>query len=259
MYLQEALQLSKKEVISLVSGGGKTTLMFSLARELATAGYRVITTTTTKILVPEPSHTPRLILEKNEARLLDLVRSNIEKFRQVTLAREELGDGKLQGLRPELVNQIAEGELADYIIVEADGAAHHSLKAPNATEPVIPQDTTLLIPVIGIDVLDHPLTEEYVFRAEIASRLLGIPLGSNVSERVIAALVLHPAGILKNSPAQARIIPFINKMDLEKDLSRGVALGRQILSFGHPRIDRVILGQARFSEPVREIVRYRKL
>ena len=51
--LKQAFNISPKEVISLVGAGGKTTLMFALARELASDKGCVITTTTTKILEPK--------------------------------------------------------------------------------------------------------------------------------------------------------------------------------------------------------------
>ncbi len=64
--LKGALDIKPKEVISLVGGGGKTTLMFALARELATINEFVLTTTTTKILEPSPSETPLLLLSTED-------------------------------------------------------------------------------------------------------------------------------------------------------------------------------------------------
>ena len=128
------------------------------------------------------------------------------------------------------------------------------LKAPNDTEPVIPQNATLVIPVVGIDALGCRLNEECVFRSEIASELLGLPLESIMSTAAIATLVTHPHGIAKGSPPEARIIPFINKMDLEKNMMRGRELAKSILNLHHPRIERVILGQVQMSEPVLDVI-----
>ena len=44
--------LKKGGIISIVGAGGKTALMFRLARELSKSGDRVLTTTTTKIYMP---------------------------------------------------------------------------------------------------------------------------------------------------------------------------------------------------------------
>jgi probable selenium-dependent hydroxylase accessory protein YqeC len=143
----------------------------------------------------------------------------------------------------------------NYIIIEADGASKRPLKAPNPEyEPVLPPCTTLVIPMVGIDALGCELSEKNVFRSEIASRLTGIPLGGTVSADAIVNLMLHPSGMTRGSPADARIIPFINKMDLNADRSMARDIGFKILKANHPRIDRVVLGQAQVHPPVAEVI-----
>jgi len=178
----------------------------------------------------------------------------LKKHRHVTLASERLlAEGKLKGIIPELVARLAELEQIAYIIIEADGAARRPLKAPNATEPVIPQNTSLVIPIVGIDALDSRLTEENVFRPERVSRLTGLPLGSVISADAITTLMTHTEGIIKGSPAHARIIPLINRMDLAQGLAAAENLASNILERGHPQIERVVLGQVQSAEPVVEI------
>ncbi|MCA1795623.1 MAG: hypothetical protein LC660_17455, partial [Desulfobacteraceae bacterium] len=48
----ESLDLPETGVISLIGAGGKTSLMFCLARELARSGRKVLSTTTTNVLFP---------------------------------------------------------------------------------------------------------------------------------------------------------------------------------------------------------------
>ena len=252
--LKEALDIKPGEVISLVGGGGKTTLMFALARQLASSGSCVITTTTTKIFEPLSSETPLLLLGTDEEEMIRLLLQNVDKYRHITLASERLASGKLNGISPELVVKLTELKQVSYIIVEADGAAHRSLKAPNPTEPIIPYNTSLVIPIVGIDALGCRLTEENVFRPEIVSKLLGLPLGEVISAESIAFLITHPQGIIKGSPDQARIVPFINKVDLDKGLSKGRDLASKILAMRHPQITQVVLGQAQLPEPVVEVI-----
>ncbi len=254
MKLSEAFNIGEHEVISLVGAGGKTSLMFTLARELAVAGKHVITTTTTKILEPSSYETPLLLLEADTEKMMRRLLQNLDRYPHITLAMHRLPHGKLKGIAPELVMRIAESGRVSYIIVEADGAAHKPLKAPNATEPVISQNTSLLIPVVGIDALGSRLTEEDVFRAEIVSKLTGLPLGSTVSAEAIATLITHPEGITKGSQAQVRIMPLINKVDLPDSLYKARDLAKKILDMKHPQIERVILGQVRFPEPVTEVI-----
>ena len=47
MRLKRALGPERGEVVSLVGAGGKTTTMFRLSDELASDGWKVISTTTT--------------------------------------------------------------------------------------------------------------------------------------------------------------------------------------------------------------------
>jgi len=228
--------------------------MFALARELAAEGKFVITTTTTKILEPLPSQTPLLLLERNEEKLTRLLLRHMGDYRHVTLVSEKLASGKLKGISPEMVVRLAALKHELYIVVEADGAASKPLKAPNPTEPVIPDNTSLVIPVVGIDALGCHLTEENVFRPEIVSRLLGLPLGAIISAESIATLLTHRDGIIKGSPERSRIIPFINKVEQTNGLAKGRDLAARVLAMKHPQIERVVLGQAQLPEPVVAVI-----
>ncbi|MFC1909415.1 selenium cofactor biosynthesis protein YqeC, partial [Chloroflexota bacterium] len=179
---------------------------------------------------------------------------NLDRYGHVTLARERLPEGKLAGVSEELAVELAQMKQISYIIVEADGAAGRPLKAPNDTEPVIPCNTSLVIPVVGIDIVSCRLTEEKVFRPNIASKLLGLPPGEIISVEDIARLLTHPQGIIKGSPTQARIIPFLNKMDLDTGLLKGRDLAARILATKHHQIERVVLGQTQSTEPAVEVI-----
>lgn len=254
--LREAFDIFPGEVISLVGGGGKTTLMFALSHELITPERVVISTTTTKIFPPSSIDTPCLLILKEEKEVLDFILKNGPAFGHITLASEKLvASGKLQGIKPELVVELSKLEPVNYIIVEADGAARRSLKAPDPVfEPVIPEDTSLVIPVVGLDALGCKLVEENVFRSEIAAQLTGMALGDIVSSETIAVLLTHPMGIIHGSPEGARIIPFINKVDTDIGLSQAENLASKILEAKHPRIDKVVLGQALLNPPVVEVI-----
>jgi len=254
--LKEALGIRPKEVVSLVGAGGKTTLMFTLARELTQKGKAVITSTTTKIFPPSPSETACVFVSNHEDELIDFIVKNAGTKKRITIGSEVLTDSrKLNGINPSLVSRVIELKSVDYVIIEADGASQRSLKAPNPEyEPVIPSCTTMVIPVVGIDALGSNLSEKRVFRPEIVSRLTGVRLGEVVTADTIARLILHPSGLATGTPAEARIIPFINKMDLSPDRSAARDLAHAILAGEHPRIDRVVLGQARLCPPVVEVI-----
>ncbi|MEW6334867.1 MAG: selenium cofactor biosynthesis protein YqeC [Thermodesulfobacteriota bacterium] len=254
MTLAEAFCIGGREVISLVGGGGKTTLLYALGRELTAPGSGVILTTTTKIREPAPSpFLPRFISHDLDA-IKRWVRKNLERRQPLLIARARLSDSKLEGILPGWLEEIAAVSGGRHIVNEADGSAGRPLKAPRPGEPVVPGNTTLLVPVIGIDGMGCPLAEETVFRSAIAARLLGLPLGGRVTEEAIARLMMASVGA---GPAGARIVPLVNKVDIPGGLEKARRLARCLLAADPLRIRRVVLGQLQRLPAVREVLEER--
>ena len=247
--LAEAFALRPNEVISIVGGGGKTSLMYAMARELSLAGKRVISTTTTRILEPTKEESSWLIIEEDEERLLLRLKEELGRHGHVTAVCLKPDGGKLKGLLPEMVDKIAALRMADYIINEADGAARKPIKAPNATEPVIPPSTTLVIAVVGMDALGGPLTQAIAFRPELITRLTGLPEGEIITTAVIASLLTHENGIIQYAPRNARIIPFINKAELAYNAAEVKNLATAIISRRNLQIGRVVSGSLLTQKP----------
>jgi molybdenum cofactor cytidylyltransferase len=101
------------------------------------------------------------------------------------------------------------------VLVEADGSRRRPVKAPTAHEPVIPAETTLLVPVLGLDGLGHCIDEQYVHRPEQVHRVLGTSAAAQ--SRLAPAMAVHllasPQGGAKALPAGARLLPLLNKAD----------------------------------------------
>jgi probable selenium-dependent hydroxylase accessory protein YqeC len=251
--LTDSLGLQEREMISLVGAGGKTTLMFRLAKELVLQGKKVITTTTTKILEPLSEETVRLIVDSDEKKLQHLVALHLDRDRHLTVARERLGSGKLRGVSPEVAANLWNSTGADTVIVEADGAAGRPVKAPREHEPVIPSNTTLVIALLGLDAIGRQLNDENAFQPELISKMTGVRVGEKMTGPMLAILMTHREGIFKGAPAGSRVVSFINKIDLPGGLQKGRALAREILNRKHPRIERVVLGQLRHDPPVAEV------
>jgi len=249
--LKDALALRDREVISLVGGGGKTSLMFALGRELASRLKGVILTTTTKIWEPRASQEFDLFLSDQISEIKKWVTKSLQARSCLLIAEKRMENGKLQGIPLTWADEIHFLPGVSVIIVEADGAAGRSLKAPREGEPVLPPSTTLLVPVVGIDVIGCPLEEEFVFRSEIATRILNISKGRAVTNEMVAGLLPE---IMKGRPEETRVIPFINKTDLPGGLDKGRELAKVLLSLRQVRIEKVILGQAKNCPVVKEIV-----
>lgn len=249
MYLAEALDVQQDDIISLVGAGGKTTAMYRLASELASRDWRVITTTTTCIFPPHPGQSPQLLSITHHEAPLSWVQQSLDRYRHITLVADHLPNSKLRGLDPPMVAAFA--ELADVTIVEADGAKGRPFKAPADHEPVVPECTSIVVPVAGIDVIGHPLTEAHVHRPAVAAQLASVPVTTTVTPDIIARVLGHPNGGLKGAPCDAVVCVLLNKVETERQNEQAEVVARRLLSVS--TIDHVIAGAVVLHNPVSEV------
>jgi probable selenium-dependent hydroxylase accessory protein YqeC len=252
--LTEALGIEAREMISLVGAGGKTTLMFRLAKELSLSGKRLVTTTTTKILEPAPGETGSLFVDSDGERIKDFLRGHLGQYHHITIARERLESGKLRGISPNLVDELWLSKGFDAVIIEADGAAGRPVKAPREHEPVIPASTTLVVAVLGVDGLEMKLSEENVFQPERVSKITGVPMGGRLTDEAMAILVIHPEGIFKGAPSSVRVVVFLNKVDIPNGVAKAKSIAYKILDKNHQQIERIVLGQLKSEPPVARVI-----
>ncbi len=259
MKLSHALRVNPGEVAALVGAGGKTTAMFLLADELAIS-LRVLTTTSTRIFAAQTKHSPvHVTFDPQQQAIADLLPQldrAIAVYGQALLTGPPDPDSdKVSGVSPDTIDILAGSGRFDVIINEADGARMLPLKAPAAHEPVIPLCTTLVIPTAGLDVLAQPLGDATVHRAGLISQLTGTALGQPVTPDTVAHLLCHPEGGLKKVPAQARVVPLLNKVD-EKLGRDGLKGARDIADklLRCDQVDSVVIGSMRRAEaPVAEV------
>jgi probable selenium-dependent hydroxylase accessory protein YqeC len=252
--LREGLMLGEGGVISLVGAGGKTSLMFKLAHELARAGESVLTSTTTKIYAPLPEQTANLILARSVPRMLEKAQQALKTHYHITAAVEKLPDqGKLRGFAPEGIQDIWHSHLFRWILVEADGAAGRPLKAPADHEPVIPACTSQLVGLVGLNGAGQPLTDQWVFRPERFGQLSGLAQGSKISEAAIVAVLVHENGIFNKAPSGVVRIVFCNQADSPQNLLAGQRIARALMQQKRTGLNRVVIGQTRFDPPVLEV------
>ena len=189
-------------VTAVIGSGGKTTLLSVLGRELAAAGRSVLLCTTTKIY-PFPD----VPLAVSTAELKQVR----QKHRLFCAGTPLPGTGKLTA--PALP-MAALAERFDYVLVEADGAAGHPLKAHAPHEPVIPPEARQVICVAGLTGLGQPIAAA-AHRPELYARLAGAGMDEAVTPEIAAR-------VLNGERAGWRY--FLNQADTPALLERGQAL-----------------------------------
>lgn len=180
MTFSQALQI-RPGITAVIGSGGKSTLLEVLARELGRQGTVVLCTTTRMY----PARNCFTLYDPDEETLGEALKA----FRVICVGRAER-EGKLSapGLPMETLCR-----LADFVLVEADGAKRLPLKAHAPYEPVIPRETGQTICVVGLSGLEKTV-QQAAHRPERYAELAGIALEDPVTPQA-AARVLRAEGL----------------------------------------------------------------
>lgn len=249
MKLSQALSLNRRAAVAFVGGGGKTTAMFCLARELSADGSKVITTTTTRIFAAQTALAPVHIQSLSQ---LD---AGFALSPHVLLTGEvDQGAGKAFGVSPENLAALIQNDMLRAVLIEADGSRMRPIKAPAGHEPVIPPMATHVVAVIGIDALGKSLDEKFAHRPELIARATAAHQGELMTPALVARLLLSADGGLKGVPPDAQFFVLINKVEQAGELDLARQLAQRLIRQNHPRLRGVVVGAvANNADPVREI------
>src|SRR5256712_8959914 len=238
------------EVVALVGGGGKTTAMFRLAREMVEKGGSAITTTTTRIFAAQIALSPAHVPTADATR--DGVSAALAAHRQVlVIGPTNASDGKADGVSLGLFRRLRNWCPGVCILNEADGSRMRPFKAPAEHEPVIPAETTLVVPVVGADVFGKTLDDDHVHRPELIGALSGARLGTPITPEIVARVLAHPEGGRKGVPLGARVVAMINKVEGLPDRAPAHETAERLLR--EPTIHSVLLTMLRGEDPVLEV------
>ncbi len=235
----EALGLERApELVAIVGGGGKSSLMFDLAQALA---GRVVMTTTTRIFAAQMSQAEEVCTLADEN-----WRERLDAFDSSLLMVGGVEGDRAVGVPAELPAEILARPGVDGVVVEADGSRMRPVKAPASHEPVIPNQTDLLIPVVGIDALSGPISD-VAHRPEQVSSITGLAPEEILTPEALAGLLTSSQGGLKNAAQNVRVAVLINKVESASQLDDARQVARGVLQ--NTRVGRVAIGALRGQVP----------
>ncbi len=194
--------------MAVIGGGGKSSLLQKLGRELAQENLRVVLTSTTKF---QPFPQTGLVMVRDGRTYLSELKILLDELNIAQVAKDYYEKDRLIGVNILTVQELA--KIADVILIEADGSRQRSLKTHKDYEPVIPPFVTSVIIICGADVVGQPLNEKHVHRAELFSQKWSLPFGATLTPELISGELLSPQSYLRNVPLRAAVRIFINKTD----------------------------------------------
>ncbi|CAG37794.1 selenium cofactor biosynthesis protein YqeC [Desulfotalea psychrophila] len=197
-----AFGLGCGSVAAIIGAGGKTSLMFQIAREARARGMRVLVTTSTRIFVPEPELYDEIDLS-GEGFAFQPTQAGIY------VAGLPAEEGKLAGLADSLL--LSSSKFFDLVLIEADGSKCLPLKGWKETEPVVPACTTHSIGVLDISVLGERIDQSLVHRLPLFLELTDASPGDALSLDHLRRVVEGGCGMFARAHGREQI--YLNKVE----------------------------------------------
>ncbi|MEG3585724.1 MAG: selenium cofactor biosynthesis protein YqeC [Actinomycetota bacterium] len=202
--IAEALGLMDSEAghhISLVGGGGKTTLLHAIGSQIQ--GKRILTTTTK--MGSDQNNGIKTLINPNPSEILE-----IED--QAVVIWKEIQGPKAIGVERSICDEWF--TIVDHVIVEADGSRKRPFKAPADHEPVVPLTTTLMIVTIGSDALGRVIADQCHRPLRVAA-LAGCEPYQRLDPSRAAKVLLSDRGNLKELPKGSEMKLVVTKVTEE--------------------------------------------
>lgn len=249
-FLKYQPSVEKPLTIALVGGGGKTHLLFWLAREFKRMGHNVCATTTTKMYKPLHSGLDQLCLFSE---VVPLAKPGISFiYHELIHSRMTEAKQKVKGLSLEQLDALQRHRQYSVFVVEADGANGLPLKAPAGHEPCIPHHCDVVIGVTGAESVFKPASADFIHRWDEFSLLTDCKGGASINEQVLKPLINHRQGMFKSCLDKHIKIWVINKVDLAVNQQQLEQLTLNIFD-NEPLLSMVALTQLTAPEPIHRI------
>lgn len=211
--LTEFLQVKKNDVISFAGAGGKTTTIFALAQELKdTADYKILVTTTTKMMREKEA-----ITVEDEAFIKEQLQT-----KRLVIAGTDLGR-KMGCFAMDFLQRII--LLSDITLIEADGAQRRLFKMPRSYEPVYLPCTTKIVYLAGMMALGQKI--EDLSRSDIMADFLHKQPAEKLTAEDMVKILQSEQGAKKDVQHRDFYV-ILNQADDEKNLRSAVQIAAEL-------------------------------
>jgi molybdenum cofactor cytidylyltransferase len=251
MKLQKAFDITPGDVVAFIGAGGKTSTLIGLGHELAEAGLRVLAMTTTCVGVDQLDLMPYATSVDNGMKHLSMA-LGANRF---VFLYGDIRSSEVFGPPPDFIPRLLDSVDSDVILIEADSARGLSLKAPKDDEPIIPPETTLVVPMAGLSALGQPLDEQHVYNPQAIDERYGFGLGNRIKSPWVGQVIRDEELGMRGIPEKARVIAFLNQTPANGYLRARARLIAQFI-LKSERVHGVALGSTRGAEPVYEVQRH---
>ncbi len=195
------LDRAKGSCIAILGGGGKSSFVFQIGKELSDHFSKVLLTSITKA-GPETS-VPISFLNDIDPY------TSFNQQNPLYILKNRIKANKYQGITPNELKKLI--SYTDVTIFEADGARNLPLKAHNDHDPTIPPFVTHVVILIGADAVNTKITDGKVHRPSLFCQKWKLNEDDLLTPEIIAQVVTHPKGYLSKIKSNAPIRYFINK------------------------------------------------
>ena len=226
--LHVALGISSGDVAAFVGAGGKSGAILAVSDGLAQEGMKVIVAPTTKMLSSEADGLGPLVTSEDPGDLFAKTEKALSRATAVVVGSGMLSKNRVGGVDPEWVGDLA--ELADVVLIEADGSRRRPIKGTADHEPAIPDVATLVVAVGNVHALGTPVDEEHVHRPDIFSNLTGIGRGQSITPRAFALALSQ--GSLARVSQRARTAALITGVEPGRSMSDAAVITRELWRLG---------------------------
>lgn len=220
IYKEDFYKKDFHKVVSVVGGGGKTTVIRTMLREcMETCAERIpcVVSTTTHIqkinggcFLGEPS--------------MKMFRRKLSDYGAVWMGKE-MQEGKLASFPEEFLEEICREPVL--LLLEADGAKHFPVKAPAEHEPVICEKTDIVLNVYGMSAVGRKI-KDVCFRIREVEKILGKTVEDILCPEDVVTLAVSQYAGRKCVTDEMEYQVVLNQADTEEQKQMAMQLAEEI-------------------------------